>query len=260
MVLFHREYGSGFPLVILHGLFGAGSDWRTVAQKLSPRFRVICPDLRNHGNSPHDPFMDFTTMAQDVLETMDRLSAAGAHLLGHSLGGKVALTAMTLRPGRFGAVVLADMVHRRLPPMHTGLLETLAACDPARFPNRIRFHQALAPAIPDEAVRTFLLKSLRQRPEGGLAWKFNLPALAGNYFRLGDAVALQADERREMLVIRGGRSDLVTDDGVEELRRFFPRLQQALIADAGHWVHADGRDDFVGIMADYLAPRSERVV
>lgn len=254
-ILSFRSWGDGVePLIIVHGLFGSGDNWQTVAQELScGDRRVITPDLRNHGRSFHDDCMDFGAMAGDLLALADHLHLTHFDLAGHSLGAKVALSVLGQAPRRVNKVILLDMANRAYSPVHASLFEALFSLNPADFNRRAAIDKALAEKVASPAVRAFLVKNVYREKAGRFCWRFNLNALAANYRQLGDAVAVRRDLQREVLVLHGGKSDYVTEQDIVDMRQIFPRLKDRLIPQAGHWLHADNRGAVVGLIREFLA-------
>jgi len=160
MRLHFKESGNGQPLIILHGLFGSSDNWMAVAPKLAEHFRVFVIDLRNHGQSPHSAEMDYALMAGDVAEFLDVNNFADAALMGHSLGGKVAMQFALSYPNRVTKLIVSDMVPRVYEPSHAKIISALLALDLNAFQSRQPIEEALAAEIPSLAVRRFLLKNL----------------------------------------------------------------------------------------------------
>lgn len=251
MILHATETGQGPPVALLHGLFGAGANLGAVARRLAERHRVISLDLRNHGASPHGPEMSYPAMAGDVLETLDALGAGRAALVGHSMGGKAAMTAALLRPGTVERLVVADIAPVRYPPAFRSYAEAMAAIPLAPGLTRARADAALAEAVPDKGVRAFLLQNLRfgDRP----SWRIGLghiaaalPGIEGWDAPPGTVYPGPA------LFLSGARSDYVQPEHRPAIRALFPQARFAALRDAGHWLHADQPDAFAAVVGAFL--------
>ncbi len=251
MNLFHRTYGRGEPLVILHGFLGCADNWHTLAARLGERFRVLVPDLRNHGRSPHAPEFGIPELAGDVTALLDTHGIARAALLGHSLGGKAAMRLALDAPERVARLVVADIAPRAYPPRPFPELDAMRALGPATLASRAEADAALAQAVPDAAVRALLLKNLDRGSDGRLRWRCNLESLARNAARILDAVDGPPCPV-PALFLRGGRSDYVTDADLLEIRRLFPHAESATLPDAGHWLHADAPAAFLAEVTRFL--------
>ncbi len=247
-----REYGDGEPVVIVHGLFGSKDNWHTAAQSLASDFRVIIPDLRNHGQSPHCSDMDYENMAADLQEMFDSQKIQKAHLVGHSMGVKVVLSFAMKWPDRVQKLVLVDMAHREYKARHTKILEALQAVPSGQFHKRSEADSVLGEKISDPLVRAFLLKSMHRADNGTLHWRLNVAAIVENYPKLGRAIEMKIQPQRQVLLISGGKSDYVTERDVEALGGYFPRLETKQFADASHWVHYDVGDDFISEVKAFL--------
>jgi pimeloyl-ACP methyl ester carboxylesterase len=252
MELYYQSYGTGFPLIVLHGLFGSSDNWQPVAKKLGARFEVLTVDLRNHGRSPHSEEMNYAAMAEDVRELMARRNLARAHVLGHSLGGKVAMTFALRHPALVSKLVVVDMAAKEYPPVHAPLFDAMLGLDLDSFRERADVDAALAEKIPDAAVRRFLLKNIGRDESGKLRWKLNLGAIHRSYDRLREAVTSTGSFEGEMLVVTGARSEHVLEEDLVAMRRMFPRLRAEVLAKAGHWVHADDAEGLVRVLEEFL--------
>src|SRR5262245_39084435 len=173
--------GAGFPLVILHGLFGSSDNWQTLSKRFKEHYKVFTLDLRNHGNSPHHNDVGYPAMARDVAEFFDEQQLREAFVLGHSMGGKVAMQFANDFPQRVRRLVVADMAPRAYPRTHDDLFAAMLGLDITRYRSRGDVERALAPQIPDTVLRQFLLKNLANAETGGLKWKINLQGLHNGY-------------------------------------------------------------------------------
>ncbi len=241
MKLFCRTYGRGEPLVILHGFLGCSDNWHTLAGRLGGRFRVLVPDLRNHGRSPHASGFGIPELAGDIRRLLDDHGIGRAALLGHSLGGKAAMRLALDAPERIERIAVADIAPRAYPPRTFPEVDAMLALDRATLASRADADAALAAAVPDAAVRGLLLKNLERGDDGRLRWRCNLAALARHAARILEPVD-GPPFPGPALFLRGGRSDYVTDADLPAIRRLFPRAESAIIPGAGHWLHADAPD------------------
>jgi len=252
MPLHFKQLGQGEPLVLLHGLFGSADNWFGVAPKLAERFRVIALDLRNHGQSPHHAEMDYPLMAADVAAFFAAHQLDRARVIGHSMGGKVAMQFALDFPTRVHKLVVVDMAPRAYPRIHDPIFAALLALDLAAFATRTEMETALAPAIPSLHLRRFLLKNLGRDAHGQFFWKLNLRGVADNYTRLGAVLRADLPFAGPALWIQGGKSDYLSAADAPAIQRLFPAAQIQTIAAANHWVHADAPDEFLRLVLDFL--------
>jgi esterase len=250
MLLHYQTLGQGQPLILLHGLFGSANNWNTIAKHFAQTHQVISVDLRNHGQSPHHESQTYTEMADDLLELCDALHLDSIHLLGHSLGGKVAMQFATQFPERMDKLIVVDMAIRSYADVQTYLIDSMMAVDLATVKSRNEANQLLSSSIENEKVRQFLLMNL-VKSDGGLQWRINLPALKANYPLIRQAVCESAHYDKPCLFIRGERSDYVRDDDIEHIKAHFTQAQFASLP-AGHWVHAEQPQAFIGVTAQFL--------
>jgi len=252
MSLHFKQLGHGEPLVLLHGLFGSGDNWFGVAPKLAEKFHVFAPDLRNHGHSPHHAEMDYPLMAADVEKFFAAQKIKSARVIGHSMGGKVAMQLALDFPARVKKLVVVDMAPRAYARTHDRIFAALLALDLAAFQTRTEIENALAPEIPSLNLRRFLLKNLSRDEQGKFVWKMNLRGVAENYSRLGEVLSPQNGFAKPALFIRGGKSDYINAADESDIHRLFPSAEIQTIASANHWVHADAPEEFVRLVLNFL--------
>ncbi len=251
------DLGSGSPLVILHGLFGSARNWATVAKRLAERRRVLALDLRNHGASPWTPGMDYPDMAQDVARFVASRALGPVEIIGHSMGGKVAMCLALAEPALLRRPIVVDIA-----PMAYGhafaapYAEAMLAIDLARHDSRREVERELARSLPDPVLRGFLMTNLVRTGAGGggggLRWAVNLEAIVGNGDALMDFPETAASYGGRALFIGGARSDYLGAEAEAAVGRYFPGAEIARIAGAGHWVHAEAPEAFLGVVAAFL--------
>jgi pimeloyl-ACP methyl ester carboxylesterase len=243
-LLHHLDQGQGRPLVILHGLFGTLDNWQSLARLWATEagLRVVSVDLRNHGRSFHSPEHTYALMAQDVLELMDHLQLGpDTVLMGHSMGGKVAMRLALDNQERLAKLVVVDIAPRFSNMEHQDdILAGLQSVDFTTCTNRQEADAALAQHIHNVGVRQFLLKNLYRKEDNTFAWRINLPVLAAQLAAIGEETIGKAPFLKPALFIRGGKSDYITpEDKLTGIPALFPHSQVATVVDAGHWVHAE---------------------
>jgi esterase len=246
------------PLVILHGLFGTLDNWQTLARRWAEEsgLRVISVDLRNHGRSFHSPEHSYAAMAQDVLAIFDKLSLDPARLtlLGHSMGGKVAMCLALGYPARLAQLIVMDIAPRFSNMEHQDdIVAGLQAVDLSTIQSRQQAEVALLPRIPQVGVRQFLLKNLYRREDNSFAWRINLPALVANLAAVGEEITSAQPFLKPTLFVRGGKSDYITaEDKLHGIPALFPNSQVATVPDAGHWLHAEKPEEVFGLVQNFV--------
>jgi esterase len=247
------EYGAGPPLAILHGLFGSGRNWTSIAQRLAAHHRVLAFDLRNHGASPWADDMDYREMAEDARASLKSRGYERFALLGHSMGGKVAMIAALQYPEMVERLVVADIAPVRYVMRHLGEAQAMRRLDLAGIARRSQADAALAAAVPDAAERGFLLQNLILE-NGGVRWRVNLDAIEENMPLLVDFPTTQVGRSYNgpALFIAGARSDYVLPQHEPAIRRLFSKAEIARIENAGHWLHAEQPAAFLAIVESFL--------
>lgn len=254
MKLHYQIVGEGEPLVILHGLFGSIDNWRGLAKELSLYAQVITVDLRNHGASPHSDEQTYQLMSEDLVTLFNHLKLEKINLMGHSVGGKVAMKFASTYPDRLNNLVIVDMSPRyyELDEGHISILHALLNIDLSLYSKRSEVDVVLAPSLPNKAIRQFLLMNLVSK-QGVLTWRINLQSIYDNYANFGAAVCEQGSVDVHSCFINGGKSDYISTQDESLILRVFPKSQIQTIKSAGHWVHAEAPVEFLKCVKGFLA-------
>lgn len=251
------EYGAdGPPVVVLHGLFGSGRNWMTVSRRLADRYRVLAPDLRNHGTSPWSPVHTYEAMADDIVAVLEERSPGPAALVGHSMGGKAAMLVALRRPDLVDRLVVVDVAPVAYESGFGAYAGAMAEADLDGVTRRAEVDAQLASAVPAPGVRAFLLQNLVLDRDGA-RWRVNLPVLEAAMPTISGfpAVAAGTSYNGPALFVAGGRSDYVRREHADAVMTLFPRAEVAIVPEAGHWVHAERLEDFLAVLDPFLADR-----
>ncbi len=252
MSLHYQIVGEGgTPLLLIHGLFGSADNWRGIARHLSKTRQVISVDLRNHGRSFQHPQQNYPLMAADIADVLTELEIDKVHILGHSIGGKVAMQFAIDYPQLLDKLIVVDIALRSYPDSHSQIFENLMSVNLAQFRQRNEVDKAMAAMIPDRAVRSFLLMNLILQDDQ-LDWRINLNHLFCNYPSLLQAITPTAPIVQPTLFISGGDSDYIGTEDRQQIRQWFSNVQLLRIANAGHWVHADKPEAFCQTVESFL--------
>ncbi|HET8700081.1 MAG TPA: alpha/beta fold hydrolase [Nitrococcus sp.] len=251
--LHYQASGEGPALLLLHGLFGSGSNWKRHARELAKHYRVLLPDLRNHGRSPHAPSMDYRLMADDVIGLLDAEALDKAALVGHSMGGKVAMALALTQPARIAALAVADIAPIAYGRHLHGYVDAMRDLRLATIGSRAAADRALADTLAEATVRQFLLTNLEHSTTEGYRWRIPLDILADQMPLIEGFPELAAKFFGPALFIQGGRSSYVTTASHEIIRQLFPQATFACIPEAGHWLHVEAPERFAKLVGDFLA-------
>lgn len=249
--MYYREFGQGAPVVILHGLFGFSDNWQTIAKGLAEHHLVITPDLRNHGRSPHLPTHSYPEMADDLKTFLEAHWVFSTDLVGHSMGGKVAMQFALHHPDMVHKLVVVDIAPGQAADNHSDIFQALFDLDLTGLATRQEADSRLAASIPDYGTRQFLLKNITRDTDGRFAWKMNLPVLWQEYPAILAAVDGDPFDK-PALFIRGSRSDYIKDADFALIKSLFPQAEIVTIEDAGHWVHADQPEKLLATLEAFL--------
>ena len=260
--LHFQQTGNGAPVVILHGLFGSARNWQTVARQLANEFTVITVDLRNHGSSPHAEQMDYTAMSTDLSALLRKLDLRDVNLIGHSMGGKTAMTLVLSEPDRIGRLIIVDIAPGPSDNEYDAMLDAMAGLDLSAVTGRADAALRLEGAIADRDIRLFILQNLRFKPGAPPTWRINLDAIRSGIGKLLDSVPCDRAARFEgpSYFIRGADSAHVGQRDLECIGQRFPGYRLITIPNSGHWPHVQNPSQFLAELRSLLADnRGSRV-
>ena len=243
------------PVILLHGLYGSGNNWRSVARRFKDDYTVYTPDLRCHGQAPHHPDMRYTTLAADVIDLLDQENIEQANLVGHSMGGKVAMAVALLASTRVSHLMVVDIAPTAYEHSqeHGALISAMRALDLSRIDSRDDADQALSESIPNPQIRQFLLTNL-VRQQDQWSWRLPLDILADQLPALQDWPAALNERHWDgpAHFVYGGQSNYVVPTHRATISQLFPAATFHCIEGVGHWVHAEKPDAFVTELHSFL--------
>lgn len=253
-LLNYERFGSGTPVVILHGLFGDLDNLKRLGRELESDFDIIAIDIRNHGDSFHSDTMSYAAMADDIAKLLDALKVNSAHFVGHSMGGKLAMEFALSFPQQVLSVVAADVAPVAYDPKHRHILDALEALDLTQISSRQDADKLLSSQIDNRGVRQFLLKNLRH-VDTGYEWRLNLPALDAHYAEISGAVR-SGQYDGPILFIKGGDSDYLKPEHESEIRDRFSNVDVKIIEGTAHWLHAEKPRIFNRLVREFIEQQS----
>ncbi|MCH3880973.1 MULTISPECIES: alpha/beta fold hydrolase [Tenacibaculum] len=252
-ILHSRIIGEGKPLLILHGYFGMGDNWKTHANKFAEDgFEVHLIDQRNHGRSFHSDAFDYELLVEDLHNYIEHYQLENVNLLGHSMGGKTVMLFAVEYPELVNKLMVADISPKMYPPHHHDILDALNSVDFSVHNSRKLVDAQLAKLIPEIGVRGFLSKSLFWKEKGQLAFRFNLESLTENNNEVGVALPSFTTFEGETLFLKGENSGYISVNEEPIIEAHFPNSKIVSIANSGHWLHAENPTDFYNEVAAFL--------
>ncbi len=250
--LFFRESGAGNPLVILHGVFGSGDNWLTVSKLFTPLYHVFLVDQRNHGRSPHSDTFNYDALVEDLKDFADQQNLPVFDLIGHSMGGKVAMKFAAKYPNRLSKMVVVDIAPRFYNPHHQEIMNGFKSVDLKTMVSRQEAEEAMIPFIPELDVRQFLLKNLYRNTDGEFAWRINLPVLEKGIHQIGEALNNDIQISTPTLFIKGENSRYISQQDEIQIASQFLHSRIVEIPGAGHWVQAEQPQLFAEAVLEFL--------
>jgi esterase len=255
MELYYREYGEGQPIVILHGLLGISDNWVGFARRLAEEgYRILIPDQRNHGQSPHHPVLNYYALTDDLSEYIETHHLAKPIILGHSMGGKVAMRYTLEHPGAVDRLIVVDTSLRTYFRFnyHLRLIDAMLSVDFNEAGTRQDVEVKLAERIKDDRLVQFLMKNLYWKEKGKLGWRPDLQAISYHVDAMYDGVFYSTRFDRPALFVRGGLSDYILEEDIPAIIQNFPQAIIKTISRGTHWVHADEPEEFYQLVAEFL--------
>lgn len=253
MYLNHKIYGNGNPLIILHGFLGSLDNWHTLATKFGETQKVYTIDQRNHGKSPHTSVHSIPLMVEDLKLFMATHQIKKASIVGHSMGGKVAMQFALLYPDMIDKLIVVDIAPKKYKRGHDDVLNAIEGIPLQQISSRKEAETAMEPLMPDYGTRQFLLKNLERTEDGSYQWKMNVPVLKTYYEEIIQEVTSDHPIQNQTLVIKGANSRYIKDEDYHDFKRLFPNFSIVTIPNAGHWVHAEQPILFYEVVSKFLS-------
>jgi len=253
--LFYRNFGSGQTLIVLHGLFGISDNWIPFGKLMAKKnFNVFIPDLRNHGQSPHCDTFNYQSMLHDLVDFIDDNKIKNPIILGHSMGGKIAIHYALENPSKVSKLIIVDVSMRNYSkkPHHIALANAMLSIDFSIAKTRKDIEKQLLPDISDKRIRNFLMKNIKRKTKDSYDWKINMESIYNNIDRVYEGIETEGIFNGPTIFIRGGISTYVSEEDYPEIKRHFPNSKIYTIENASHWVQVDAPEQFISIIDGFL--------
>jgi len=252
MILNSSIFGKGKPLIIAHGYFGMSDNWKSMAMQFATDFEVHVIDQRNHGRSFHSDDFNYDLMVDDLYQYINHYQLKDVMLLGHSMGGKMAMLFAVTFPELIEKLVIVDIAPKYYPPHHDYILKALNSVDFDKISSRKEIAKIIRTYIDEEAVVQFLLKNVYWKSKGQLAYRFNLKSLTENNNEVSEALPAFTTFEKPTLFLKGEHSGYISSEDTTLIKTHFPLAKIITVKNSGHWVHADNPDDFYDKVAQFL--------
>ena len=264
MELFFRKIGKNKPtLIVLHGLYGSSDNWMNLARYWSKYYEVYLVDLRNHGRSPHSKTHSYKAMRDDILSLMDNQKIQKAIVLGHSMGGKLAMRLAMDYPERINALIVVDIApknyiseNNKQLQKHRNILKAMQKLKLEQFQRREEIDSFLSKLIPEERVRQFIMKNIKRNKDFSFSWKLNLPVIQSEIENITQGFSEHEIKKNvsgfPVLFIKGEQSDYILENDKAIIESIFPSSEMQTIPNAGHWVHAEQSEQLSKLVLNFL--------
>ncbi len=254
MELYYEKIGDeGLPpLIIFHGFLGSLDNWKSYAKRFTNYFQVYLIDLRNHGKSPHVPGFNYSLMSEDVKLFIQKKSLENITLLGHSMGGKVAIQVARDMPDNVNSLMVIDISPKEYQVIESKkIVDIINQIDLTSFTSRFQVSDYLKTKLKNPMMINFLVKNIEGSPDG-LRWKFNLSALVENLTSLKEGVTITKPIEVKSLFVRGEKSNYLLEEDEIFIQQKFNQVQITTIPDAGHWVHYEKKEELWQVLKKFL--------
>jgi pimeloyl-ACP methyl ester carboxylesterase len=252
-MLYSKIEGEGKPFIIIHGFLGMSDNWKTLSTQFAQLgFQMHLLDMRNHGKSFHSGEFNYEVMVEDVKAYINFHKLENIILLGHSMGGKIAMLFATLYPELVEKLMVADIGPKYYAPHHQTILAALNAVDFSKKPTRAEVDEIVSGYITDFGTKQFLLKNLYWLEPGQLGFRFNLKVFNDKISEIGSALPIESHFNKPTLFLRGDKSDYILDSDFETIYYHFPEAKIVTIPKTGHWLHAENPNAFYCEVANFL--------
>ena len=251
-------------MVILHGLYGSSDNWLTVCKSLEKDFEIYIPDQRNHGRSPHSDEINYELLSQDLYEFLQVHKLHNIILIGHSMGGKVAMHFARKFPEKISHLILVDIAPKNYFPdenaesmVHVTILESLNKLHLPSIKTRDEAERLLAIDLPDKRLRSFLLKNMKRTSSGKYEWLLNLESIHKNFTEISEGFQLSEWKNTQIsgfpvLFIKGGYSEYIKNSDIPFIKKIFPTSDLIEIPETGHWLHAEKPEEFANTVKSFI--------
>lgn len=258
MTLFYRKYGNpeNPAILVLHGLLGLSDNWDFFGKHFAERgFCVIVPDMRNHGMSPRMETFNYNVMADDVRKVLENENVKHCSVVGHSMGGKIAMTLAFKHPEMVDRLEILDISPRAFdsPLEHIGFIAAMESVDLKKVTRRVEVMEQLEKYNYEKRILLFLMKNLSYTRRHGFRWKPYLKPIYRNIDEIGRGFDSRLVYEGTTLFIRGGESDYITENDIPAMRHHFPNHEMITFEKSGHWIHVDAAEDFIGATERFMA-------
>jgi pimeloyl-ACP methyl ester carboxylesterase len=252
---FYHKLGHGQPFIVLHGLFGSSDNWKTIGNYLSQRYEVFLIDIRNHGHSFHSDEFSYPVLANDIKEFIWEKNLEKVILMGHSMGGKVAMTYALENHVCIDKLIIVDVAPKYYAPHHQKYIDAFCSIDLKKVKSRKEVEEHFFERVSDMGERRLLLKNLYWTEDDRLAWRLNIDAISNNLEEMckGQDVEKAIPFTKPSLFIKGEKSKYVSENDTALIKKLFPTSIIKIIPNAGHWVHAEKPKEFIEAILEFTS-------
>ncbi len=254
MNLFYRQMGEGQPVIILHGIFGISDNWVTIGRRIAEEFEVFILDQRNHGQSPHSSTFNYYALVDDLFEFIEDHQLINPIIIGHSMGGKVAMNFALDNPAKVDKLIVVDISTRHYAARqeHMEIVRSMLSVNFDHVTSRNEVEEIISASVKSPRIRMYIMKNLYRIGKNRLSWRLNVKDIYENIEDVFEGINSPYTFEKPSLFIKGGNSDYIIDEDIDPILKNFPLAQFKTIEGASHWVHADKPDELCAYFSEFL--------
>lgn len=254
MKLFYRQMGEGQPVIILHGIFGISDNWVTIGRRIAEEFEVFILDQRNHGQSPHSSTFNYYSLVDDLYEFIEDHQLVNPIIIGHSMGGKVAMNFALDNPAKVDKLIVVDISlrHYSARQEHMEIVRAMLSVNFDHVTSRNEVEELISASVKSPRIRMFIMKNLYRIGKNRLSWRLNVKDIYENIENVFEGISSPYTFEKPALFVKGGNSDYIIEEDIDSILKNFPLAQFKTIEGASHWVHADKPDELCAIFSEFL--------
>lgn len=245
-MIYSKTEGSGKPFLVIHGFLGMSDNWKTFASQFAPLgYEMHLLDMRNHGRSFHSEVFNYEVMCQDIYEYCEFHKLEKFILLGHSMGGKIAMNFASKYPNMIEKLIVADISPRKYEPHHQDIMQALNAVDFEKISSRKEIEEIMSAFIHDFGTLQFLMKNVHRITPDSFGYRFNLNVFNNQEEAIGEALNKESRFLGETLFLKGDKSKYIQETDRADILFHFPNATIETISNSGHWLHAENPTEFL---------------
>lgn len=253
-MIYSKIEGSGKHFLIIHGFLGMSDNWKTLGTQFANLgYEMHLLDMRNHGRSFHSNEFNYEVMVQDVLEYCKANNLEHFILLGHSMGGKIAMNFACKYPEMIDRLIIADISPRKYEPHHQDVMQALNAVNFDLVKSRKEIEDEMGKFIHDFGTLQFLMKNVHRVTTEKFGYRFNLEVFNEDEDTIGEPLSKESQFSGKTLFLKGEKSKYIQESDTDDILFHFPNSKIEIVSNSGHWLHAENPVMFFDLVKAFIS-------